>query len=106
MTLLTFQPRVFASKDVSRLAMIEGLDVPLHQGEVFTVVFRVAACAFMARSRGNVVGGVQPSVRRQAPGDFGVTVEALERGLSAELVAAGAVRRSGQGLMWPRERAG
>ena len=55
---ITGQALVFAFEQVSRFFMIEGLDVPLDQREVFPVVFRVAAGAFLARAGRNVIGGV------------------------------------------------
>lgn len=47
-TLITCQARVFALKYVARIFVIESLCVPLNQREVFAVVFRVAARAFLA----------------------------------------------------------
>lgn len=80
--------------------MTKRLDVPLDQREVFPVVFGVTSGAFLARSSGNVVRNVKTFARRKPIGDFGVTVEALQRGLPAKFVTAGTVRGTVQSLMW------
>lgn len=52
------QSGVLAFQQISRFFVIESLRIPLHQREILTVVFRVTARAFLARAKGNVVGGV------------------------------------------------
>ena len=49
---------MLAFQQVSRFFVIESLDVPLDQREVFPVVLRVASGAFLAGAGKNVVGGV------------------------------------------------
>lgn len=71
--------------------MVEGLDVPLDERKIFSIVLRVAACTLLAGARRNVVGGVETFVRRESRRDFGMTVQALQRGLAAELVATRAI---------------
>lgn len=39
---------VLALEDVSRVFMVEGLDVPFNQRKIFAIVFRVAARALLA----------------------------------------------------------
>ena len=56
--LVARQARMLAFQQVSRVFMIESLDVPLDQREVFPVVLRVAPGAFLAGSGRNVVRGV------------------------------------------------
>jgi|SRR5215469_8015528 len=86
--------------------MIERLSIPLDEREILPVVFRVATRTFLARSGGDVVRRMKSTVRLQAAGDFGMAFQAFEGGLTAELVTAGAIRRSIQGLMRPRQRPG
>lgn len=66
---------MLAFQQVSRVFVLESFDVPRDQPEVLPVVLGVAPDAFLARSGGNVVPGVQPSSSREPVGDFGVTVE-------------------------------
>ena len=104
--LVTGQARVLAFQQVSRFLVIERLDVPLDQREVFPVVLRVATGTFLTGARRDVIGGVQAFMSGKPGRDFGVTVQALQRRLAAELVATGAVGRSVQRLMRPREWSG
>lgn len=85
---------MLAFEQVSSLSVVKGFDVPLNQGEVFTIVFRVAARALLAGPWWDVVGRMQSSPSLEPGGDFCMAVEALERCLSTELVASGAVGRS------------
>lgn len=48
---------------------------------------------------------MQTLVRGKPSGDLVVALQALERGLSAELVATGAIGGAVQGLVGPRQRA-
>lgn len=61
-TFIARESCVLAFEKVSGFAVVKGLGVPLHQWEIFTVVFGVAACAFLARACGYVVVGVQSAV--------------------------------------------
>ena len=88
------QPRMLAFENVSRLFVIEGLDVPLDEREVFAVVLGMAACALLARAWRDVVGCVQSFASDETACDLGMAVQALQSGLSAKLVASGAVRGS------------
>lgn len=57
-TAITGQPRVFALEHISRLLVIEGPDIPLNEGEILAVVFRMAFYAFLTGTRFQVVRGV------------------------------------------------
>jgi hypothetical protein len=105
-TLITAQALVLALQQVSRIFVVEGLDVPLDQREVFSVVLRVAAGAFLTGTGRDVIGGMQPLARREPGSDFGVTVQTLQRRLPAKLVATGAVGGSVQRLVRPRQGSG
>jgi hypothetical protein len=104
--LIARQASVLAFEQVSRVFVIEGVDVPLNQREVFPVVLGVAAGAFLAGAGRDIIGGVQAFASRKAGRDFGVTVQTLQRRLPAELVATGAVGGSVQRLVRPREWSG
>lgn len=106
MTAIAAQSRMLAFESVSRLFVIECLDVPLDEREIFAIVFRVAARALLARIRRNVVSGVQSPVSSDAACDLRMTIQALQSRLSAEFVTTGAIRRSVQRLMGAGERAG
>jgi hypothetical protein len=94
MTAIASQSCVLAFEQVSGLLMVERFDVPLDEGEVFAIVFRVAACTLLAGAWRNVVGRMQSRAGIEPLGDFRMAVQALERRLSTELVATGAVGRS------------
>ena len=96
------QAGVLAFEQVSRFLVIEGFDVPLDEREVLAIVLGVAACALLAGTGGNVVGGVQALVGGKPGRNLGMTVQTLESCLPAELVATGAVRGAVEGLMRPR----
>ena len=83
--------RVLALKRVARLLVFKRFYVPLDKWEIFAIVFRVAARALLAGARRNVVSRMQSLAGAEPRGDFGVAVQALERRLSTELVASGAV---------------
>jgi len=94
------QARVLAFQYVSRLLVIEGLGIPLHNREVLAVVLRVAAHALFAGAWGEVIRGVQTLPIDQASGDLGVAIQALEAGFPGpQPMARGAVRGAVQGLM-------
>jgi len=92
MTFVARQAGVLAFERIASFVMVEGLDVPLDEGEVFSVVLGVAARAFLAGAGRDVIGGVQPAMGSKPGRNFRVTVETLQRRLPAKLVAAGAVR--------------
>jgi hypothetical protein len=83
---------VFTLESPAGLTVIEGLEMPFCQSEIFPVVLGVASDAFEARTRLDVVRGVQSSSDSNAPRNFGVAIQTLEGGLSSrEFVAGGAV---------------
>ncbi len=91
MAFVACQTSVLAFEQVSRFLVIERLDVPFDQREIFPIVFRVAACALLAGTGRNVVSCMQSLANVEARGDFSVAIQAFERSLSTELVATGAV---------------
>lgn len=93
------QSGVFAFEQIAGLLVVESCNVPLHQGKVFTVVLGVATGALLAGPLRNVVGGMQPSSGREAVGDLGVALQALQRCLASKLVTGGTVRGPVEGLM-------
>lgn len=92
--LAALQPSMLAFEQVPRFLVIERLDVPFDQREIFAIVFRVTARAFLARTGWNIVSCMQSLVGVEAHGDFGVAIQAFERSLSTKPVATGAVGRS------------
>ena len=82
MTLVATLPGVFAFEPPAGLGVVESFEVPLCQCEVFAVVIGVASDAFQARTHLDVVSSVQSSSRFNAPRNFGVAIQAFERGLS------------------------
>ena len=97
---------VFSLKQVSGFLVVEGLDVPLDQGEVFAVVLGVAAGALLARSGREIVGCVQPLMGRKPRCDLGVTLQTLKSSLPSKLVTARAVCGSVERLVGPGKRSG
>lgn len=96
---------MFALESPTGLLVIESREVPFFEVEVLTVVFGVTADAFQARTHLDVVGSVQPFSRPDAPRNFGVAVQALERGLSGrKLVAGSAVSHAIDRLVRARKR--
>jgi hypothetical protein len=82
---------VLAFEPVSRPAVIEGLEIPFRQDEVFAVVLGVAVDAFQARTGLNVVSGVQSFPRPNAARNVAVTIQTVEgRFSSRDFVAGGA----------------
>ena len=77
MALVTGHTGVLAFKQISRFLVIERPDVPLDQREVFPVVLRVAAGAFLAGACGNIIGGVQALTRGKPRCNFRVTLQTL-----------------------------
>lgn len=94
MALITGESGVLAFENVSGLAMIEVLDVPLHQRKVFAIVLRVAAGTLLTGTRWDVVCSMQAVASRKSGRDFGVTLQALQRRLPAKLMATGTISRS------------
>jgi hypothetical protein len=74
---VTGQASMLAFEEVSRFLVIESFDIPLDQREIFPVVLRVAAGAFLAGAGRNVIGGVQAFVSRKPSRYFGVTGKTL-----------------------------
>jgi len=94
MALVAGQSDVLALEQISGFLVVESLDVPLDDGEIFAVMFGMTARAFLTGAWGKVVGGVQASVRREPGCNLGVALQAFQGRLPAELVATGAIRRS------------
>jgi hypothetical protein len=63
---------------VSRLSVIEDLEIPFRQDEILAVVFGVAVQTLPTRTRLDVVCGVQASSRSDARSNLIVTSQALE----------------------------
>jgi len=92
MALTTNQPRMLALESPPGEAVIERLDIPFREREIFTIVFGVAADASRIRTSLSVVGSVQSFCGANAPCDFAMAVQTLESGLAGrQLVAAGAI---------------
>lgn len=100
MTLVARKTGVFTFQQVSSFFVIERLRIPLDERKIFAIMLGVTSGALLTRSRWDVVGRVQAAVRRQPSGDFRMAFKALQRSLSTELVAAGAIRGTAQRLMW------
>lgn len=106
MALLAGESRVFAFQLESRECMVETFRIPLDQREILAVVVGVAGGAALARSRLNVVGGVQSLVSGNARRNLGVALEAFEYTLAPESVARCAIRRAVHRLVCARQRPG
>lgn len=105
--LIAGQAGMFAFQQVSGFFVIELVRIPLDQRKIFAVVIRVAAHAFLAGARGDVIGPVQSALGGDSRANIGVTADALELRLAApDFVAIGAVQGPVQKLVLPRERAG
>jgi hypothetical protein len=100
------QAGMFAFQQISGFFVIELVRIPLYQRKIFAVVIRVAAHAFLAGARGDVIGPVQPAFSGDSRSNIGVTADALELRLAApDFMAIGAVQRPVEKLVLPRERA-
>lgn len=105
--LIAGQAGMFAFQQVSGFFVIEFVRIPLDQRKIFAVVIRVAAHAFLAGARGDVIGPVQPAFGGDSRANIGVTDDALELRLAAsDFVAISAVQGPVEKLVLPRERAG
>jgi len=105
--LIAGQAGMFAFQQVSGFFVIELVRIPLDQRKIFAVVIRVAAHAFLAGARGDVIGPVQPAFGGDSRTNIGVTADALELRLAApDFMAIGAVHGPVEKLVLPRERAG
>lgn len=106
-TLVAFQPGVFALQPVAGLRVIESLAIPLDEGKIFFVVLGVALRAFQTGTWLEIVGGVQSPSRHNSPRNFTVTIQTLECGFPGrELVAGGALGHATDGLVRAGKRAG
>jgi hypothetical protein len=102
---VTTEAGMLAFKRIAGLLVIEVFLIPSSEGEVETVVLRMAARALLTRPGLDSVGSMQPAVGSQALSDFGVTLQAFEHRLPAsQFVATGALRGAIQRLMSSRER--
>lgn len=86
---------MLAFQHITGQLVIETFRVPFNQRKIFPVVVGVATRALLARSRLDVVGRMQPFVRGDAVGNFRMTFQALECSFASELMAGGAIGRSG-----------
>lgn len=66
----------------SGLPVIETLEIPFCQREVFAVVLGMTGDTFQAGTCLEVVRSVQTFSRPEAPRNFGMAIQAFERGLS------------------------
>ena len=97
---------MLAFQKVAGFLVIELVGIPLDEREIRAVVIGVAAHAFLAGPRGNVVRGVQSALVGDARPNIRVTADAAElRFAATDLVAVGAMHRAIQKLMLARERA-
>jgi len=98
---------MLALKDISRLFVIEGLYVPLNQGRIFAVVFRMATHTLLTGSRFQVIRSVQASPRRNAGRNLAVTIDTLEFGFAGrQLMTGSAVGCAIERLMGASKRPG
>lgn len=99
------QTGMLALQDITSLLVIEGLEVPLNQRKIKSVVLRVTTGALLAGCRVQVIGRVQAAPGAQAGCNLAVTVETLERRLAAKLVTGGALCGAVKRAMRTRKRA-
>ena len=95
-TEITADSGVFALQYIASLLVVEILRIKLDQLEVGSVVFRVAARAFLARSRLHSISGVQPLAGSQTFCDLGMAVQTLEDRLAPKFVTGGTLRSAFQ----------
>jgi len=106
MTLVAGQAGVFSLQRIASLLVIKRIGIPLDDGKIFSIVVGVAAHAALAGSRLEVVGGVQPAVRRQAGGNLGMAFQTSKCRLAGgKFVAGRAIARAIQRAMGARQRA-
>ena len=96
MAAIARQPCMLAFERVSGLFVVKSLDIPLDQREIFSIVFRVAARALLARSWIDVIGRMQSLMRSDARGNLAVTIQTLQSRCRSQFVATGAVGRAVQ----------
>ncbi len=103
-TAITSKPGMFALQRVTRLAVIEagGGGRPLDERKVLAVMLGVTLAAALARSGLQVVRSVQTTMRGEARGNLGVTLQAFQFAVAADLVTRGAVGGAFQSLMRAR----
>ena len=97
---------MLAFERVSSLLVIESLAIPLDQREIFSVMFRVTARAFLARAGIDVIGRMQSLMRSDARRDLAMTVQTLESRRRSEFVATSTVCGPVQRRMRAGERTG
>ena len=90
--LIAGQTGMLALKRVPGVPMIERLDVPFNEREVFSIVLGVTARALLAGSGRDVVRRVQTFVSGKAAGNLGMAIQTLQRRLTSELVTASTIR--------------
>ena len=107
MAFLTLDTFVLSFEQIARLFMIEGLGVPLDDGEIDTVVVGVALRTSLAGAGGETIGEVQALVGGEALCDLGVTFQALEGCFAAgQLVAVDAMGSAFKIFMRTSQRTG
>ncbi len=84
---------MLALQRISGLVMVEGLDIPLDQWEIFSVRFGVTARALLTRAGIDVISRMQSLARSDTRRDLAMAVETLERRGCSEFVATGTVGR-------------
>ena len=100
----TGQARMLAFENIAGKFVIECFRIPLNERKVFPVMLGVATGTLLARSLGDVVGGVQTLVRGDARPDFSVAFDALQGGAGAEFMTSGTVGCARKRLVCPRKR--
>lgn len=104
-TTIAGEARVLALQCVSSLLVVEYLGIPLNQGKIFAIVFRMTADTLLTRTRRKMIGSMQALAFGQALGNFRVAIQALEGCLSSsQLVAAAAIGGSVKRLVSSRQR--
>ncbi len=105
--LLAIDADVLSFEYVARLFMIKGFDVPFDDGEIHAIVIGMALDTLLAGAGAQTVGKMQTSVGVETAGDLGVTLQALESGLSPrQLVTIGTMRSAIKTMVSACKRAG
>lgn len=102
----TGQARMLAFENIAGKFVIECFRIPLNERKVFPVMLGVATGTLLARSLGDVVGGVQTLVRGDARPDFSVAFDALQGGAGAKFMTSGTVGCARKRLVCPRSGPG
>ena len=95
---------MFAFQRVTGFLVVKSLDVPFDQRKIQTIVLGVTPGAFLARTTRNAIRRMQPFMCVESCSDLAMAVETFQRGLTAKLVATGALCTTVEGLMRSRQR--